>query len=605
MSCLLLLAALAAAAFLPRISSRQVSNTIEARVAITSREMWRSGDWILPRMNGQLRLQKPPLAYWLSGLSAAAQGRFDELTLRLPFFFVVLGTAFFTFLLGAELWRRDVGLLAAVVLLTSPLFGREGQMATADNALIFCACGAWYFHIKQRKALEAGAGTRGWALLSFAFLGLGVLAKGPVILAINLLPVLLEALVSRSRAPLRALWSPAGIVLFLGIGVLWPTLVVGRLVWLDGWQKGTAALNHWFFESFGKVAELGDGESGLPYAAHPGPWHFYLPRLLSTFGAWSVVLPFALLKGLVGSAGARLRRDPAAPDGGALEGQAAPPPGVERAPLFWFLTVLFFFSFVREKKWAYVLPLVPAGSLLVAGTLAGLGPRLRTGLRRACGVATVACTATLLAAVALELWPALLAACRKSAPEALDLALGALAEEGVSVVAMAAAAAAGFLVAFFLLRRDRAVWAFAALGAALAIASSPYREVRDSIVPAGERRRAAGLEAALMVRGQPEVHGYGRLPLGFLFYLDADVQFLESERIERLRELPVSSRLLISAGALEPFREEPGGPVSLDSPENLEALRLRGPLEGYRVRAAFRGDLERDRETVYLLEKTS
>jgi hypothetical protein len=267
--------------------------------------------------------------------------------------------------------------------------------------------------------------------------------------------------------------------------------------------------------------------------------------------------------------------------------------------------VLVFFSFVREKKWAYALPLVPAGSLLFAGTLACLGPRSRSFLRRACGLAAAASAAILLGAAALVLWPALLDDCRKVGPGALEPVAGALAEEGASVLALAAASAGGFLLAFLLFRRERAVGAFAALGSALALASGPYRELRDGLHPPGERPRAAGIEAAGMVRGGPAVYGYGRLPLGFLFYMDADVRFLERENIESLRELPVSSRLLIPALALKPYREEPAGGGSPDRPEAADALRLRGPLDGYSVLGAFRGDLKGDRETVYLLQKTS
>src|SRR4029077_13752361 len=48
-----------------------VQRTQEARVLETARQMrgtgWRG--WIVPRINGTLRLQKPPLAYWMSALT--------------------------------------------------------------------------------------------------------------------------------------------------------------------------------------------------------------------------------------------------------------------------------------------------------------------------------------------------------------------------------------------------------------------------------------------------------------------------------------------------------------------------------------------------------
>jgi len=45
-----------------------VSRTQEARVLETAREMLGSDfhNWMVPRVNGHIRLQKPPIAYWLT-----------------------------------------------------------------------------------------------------------------------------------------------------------------------------------------------------------------------------------------------------------------------------------------------------------------------------------------------------------------------------------------------------------------------------------------------------------------------------------------------------------------------------------------------------------
>src|SRR5437588_12500282 len=48
-----------------------VSRTQEARVLETAREMLGSGwrGWIIPHLNGRVRLEKPPLAYWMAAAS--------------------------------------------------------------------------------------------------------------------------------------------------------------------------------------------------------------------------------------------------------------------------------------------------------------------------------------------------------------------------------------------------------------------------------------------------------------------------------------------------------------------------------------------------------
>src|SRR5438132_1349654 len=65
------------------LSSAPVQRTQEARVLETAREMLGKDarDWIIPKLNGQIRLRKPPIAYWLSAVSfklfgiSAAAGR--------------------------------------------------------------------------------------------------------------------------------------------------------------------------------------------------------------------------------------------------------------------------------------------------------------------------------------------------------------------------------------------------------------------------------------------------------------------------------------------------------------------------------------------------
>src|SRR5438094_9141745 len=63
-----------------------VQRTQEARVLETAREMLgqRWHDWLIPRLNGELRLAKPPLAYWLAA-GAFKIGGVSEGVGRVPF----------------------------------------------------------------------------------------------------------------------------------------------------------------------------------------------------------------------------------------------------------------------------------------------------------------------------------------------------------------------------------------------------------------------------------------------------------------------------------------------------------------------------------------
>src|SRR5436190_1160479 len=53
------------------IGTPEVSRTQEARVLEVARQMLGRPaiDWIVPKLNGDLRLQKPPMTYWMTALA--------------------------------------------------------------------------------------------------------------------------------------------------------------------------------------------------------------------------------------------------------------------------------------------------------------------------------------------------------------------------------------------------------------------------------------------------------------------------------------------------------------------------------------------------------
>ena len=90
-------------------------------LAETPREMIETGDYVTPSFNFQLRMNKPVLSYWNVAASYHLFG-ISEWSERLPIAIgalVIIGTAFG---LGRLLGGTFAGLLAALVLATSPRF---------------------------------------------------------------------------------------------------------------------------------------------------------------------------------------------------------------------------------------------------------------------------------------------------------------------------------------------------------------------------------------------------------------------------------------------------------------------------------------------------
>ena len=57
----------------------------EGFVAVVSREMRQTGDWVVPRFGGLPRLKKPPLAYWSAASAGWLFGEDSPWTARFPF----------------------------------------------------------------------------------------------------------------------------------------------------------------------------------------------------------------------------------------------------------------------------------------------------------------------------------------------------------------------------------------------------------------------------------------------------------------------------------------------------------------------------------------
>src|SRR3989339_883827 len=63
---------------------RSLENHGYIRYAEIAREMIRSGDWVVPRLNGEVFIDKPPLLFWLIAFPSSLYGSVTPLIARLP-----------------------------------------------------------------------------------------------------------------------------------------------------------------------------------------------------------------------------------------------------------------------------------------------------------------------------------------------------------------------------------------------------------------------------------------------------------------------------------------------------------------------------------------
>ena len=301
----------------------------EPRFAEASREMWQSGDFLIPRLNGEDRFDKPPLVYWSQVLAYNLLGD-NDFAARLPAAIFAALTATATMVFGSRAFGPGVGLWAGLIFATCLQLFVHARAAAADAPMIlFFLMATWAGWERLRNT-----SSRFWWFIFYLSLGLGFLAKGPV----ALLPALFAPLHSLlCSSPFR---FRAGSALLGGLVVL---MVVGA------W--GIPAL----LATRGEYLEVGLGKHVLqrslqPMESHGAPGFFgyllflpfYLITIFFSFFPWSVFLPICVKR-------LWTRRDS---DENYLVGVV--------------LLVLFVFTAIQTKLPHYVLPAYPALAILVA-----------------------------------------------------------------------------------------------------------------------------------------------------------------------------------------------------------------------------------------------
>ncbi|OUL99290.1 ArnT family glycosyltransferase [Variovorax sp. JS1663] len=307
---------------------RPLMSPDEGRYAGVAFEMLRSGDWLVPRLDGMPFFHKPPLFYWISAAAMGLMGA-SEWPARLPSMIGATLAAGGLFLFLRRWADPARATLATVVLATMPFFYLGAQFANLD--MLVAGCIAATLLLAADAALSKAQG-RAWRIAlagAFAFAALGVLAKG--LIGVVLPGAIFLAWCAAIRRPRLAglmAWPP-GWVLLLAITVPWFAAVQVR-------HPG-------FLDYFVLTQHVRRFASGGFNGEHP--FWFYLP-VIAVF-----TLPW------IAWAAAALRP---------LRGLRAPLSEVDWLMWIWCVGIVLFFSLPRSKLVGYVLPALPPLAYLIA-----------------------------------------------------------------------------------------------------------------------------------------------------------------------------------------------------------------------------------------------
>jgi 4-amino-4-deoxy-L-arabinose transferase-like glycosyltransferase len=216
------LAALALALYLPGNNVLPLLDRDEPRFAQATREMIERDEWIVPYFNGQYRLHKPVLIYWLMRGTYAVFG-VNEFAARLPSALCAAALVGLTCYIGTRWFSAVTGCLAGFTLMTCVQLFLLGRSATADLPMVLAVLVA---HWAMWELLTDGKSK--WWWLFWGALGVGFLAKGPVAILLPGLTLLFYRFALwRQPVPWRRLRPELGIPVMLAIICAWgiPALV--------------------------------------------------------------------------------------------------------------------------------------------------------------------------------------------------------------------------------------------------------------------------------------------------------------------------------------------------------------------------------------------
>jgi len=302
----------------------------EPRYAQVAREMLARHDWITPTLGGKPWLEKPPLYYWQAMLAYSVFGVSDWAA-RLP---SAVDATLMVVAIYLFLKRFRPGFHLDGALMTASAAGVVGFARAASTdmplaAMFTIALLAWY------AWYESGA--KRYLALFYAFLALGALAKGPVAPFLAAVIVVMFAMAKHDhRLVLRTLWIP-GMLLFCAIAL--------------PWYLAVQVENSEFVRIF--IFQHNLARFGTNLYHHKEPFWYYVPVALLGLIPWTVFMAAAFAESIRMWWAERQTM---------IESRDA----LNAFLVIWLTVPVVFFSLSQSKLPGYIVPALPAGTLLLA-----------------------------------------------------------------------------------------------------------------------------------------------------------------------------------------------------------------------------------------------
>ena len=332
------------ALFLPGFFNVGPVDRDESRYAQASKQMLETGNYVEIYFQEDARNKKPIGIYWMQAASASAFGGADAAiwAYRLPSLIGAIGAVLVTFWAGMR-WLGPIGgFTAGLALASSLLLVIEAHLAKTDAMLLFAVATSQiclgFFYISATGRLIGGTpqNLQRIAIVFWIALGAGILIKGPIGVLVAGLTIVSLAVADRSILWLRPIRPLLGSCIVLAINAPWVIAI-------------TLSGSTFFSDAVGNdlLPKLMSGQE-----SHGSPPGTYTLLAIVTLWPASLVLGPAIWF--------------------AWHRSAHP---IYRFCLAWILPAWLLFELVPTKLPHYILPLVPAITLIIGGYLTHLAER--------------------------------------------------------------------------------------------------------------------------------------------------------------------------------------------------------------------------------------
>ena len=317
------------------LQTRSLIEPDEGRYAEIAREMFASGDWVMPRFDAFKFYDKPPLQYWATALTYHAFG-VQHWTARLWSALTGLLSVLAVWYAAHRVWDPRRGRLAALVCVSLFLVVAAGHINSLDMGVAAFLTVALATFLIAEHGCDSTASQRRWMLATWAAMALAVMSKGLIGVVLPGATLFVYMVWQRDWNLLRRLQLIPGLAILLALTVPWFVLLARR----DDQFLSFFFIHEHFGRFLSKVANRNQ------------PFWYYLPIVIAGLLPWTAFLSVTLR-----NASRQATREKQ---------------GAMRLVLIWTVVVLLFFSLSGAKLPLYVLPLFPAFAWLVASAITQL-----------------------------------------------------------------------------------------------------------------------------------------------------------------------------------------------------------------------------------------